>query len=145
MYKHLLIATDGSELARKAVDHGLALAKQLGARVLAVHVTAPWTAVAVADIAPTLPPDNYERSVNDEAQSILADVAVAAKAAGVPCETLHVHDELPAQGIIEAARTRGIDLIVMASHGRSGFARLLLGSEANEVVSKSTIPVLICR
>jgi len=68
-----------------------------------------------------------------------------AKAAGVSCETLHVHDRLPAQGIIEAAGERGVDLIVMSSHGRSGFARLLLGSEANEVVSKSTVPVLICR
>lgn len=145
MYKHLLIATDGSELARKAVDQGLVLAGLLGARVLAVHVTVPWTAVAVADIAPSLPPENYERSVDDEAQSILADVAVAAKAAGVPCETLHVRDSLPAEGLIEAAKARGADLIVMSSHGRTGLGRLLLGSVAHEVLSKSTIPVLVCR
>jgi nucleotide-binding universal stress UspA family protein len=145
MYKHLLIATDGSELAQKAVAQGLALAAQLGARVLAVHVTAPWTALAVHEIALSLPPENYERAAADQAQNILADVALAAKLAGVPCETLHVHDRLPAQGILEAAADQGVDLIVMASHGRSGFARLLLGSEANEVVSKSTLPVLICR
>lgn len=145
MYKHLLIATDGSELARKAVAQGLALAAQLGARVLAVHVTAPWTAIGIHEIALSLPPENYERAAADSAQSILADVAMRAKAEGVPCETLHVHDRLPAQGILDAAAERGVDLIVMASHGRSGVARLLLGSEANEVVSKSTVPVLICR
>jgi nucleotide-binding universal stress UspA family protein len=145
MYKHLLIATDGSDLARKAVDQGLALAKALGARVLAVHVTEAWTAMPVNDIALTLPPQNYDREVADTAQSILADVVLAAKIAGVPCETLHIPDRLPAQGIIEAARERGADLIVMASHGRSGLARLVLGSQANDVVSKSTVPVLVCR
>lgn len=145
MYTHLLIATDGSELAQKAVDQGIALAKALGARVLAVHVTAPWTAVPIGEIATSLPPENYERAAADAAQSLLAEVAMRAKATGVECETLHVHDRLPAQGIVEAAAKCGADLIVMSSHGRSGFARLLLGSEANEVVSKSTVPVLICR
>ena len=72
-------------------------------------------------------------------------MALAAKSAGVECDILHVHDQVPAQGIIQAAREQGADLIVMASHGRSGITRLLLGSEASEVVSKSTIPVLICR
>jgi nucleotide-binding universal stress UspA family protein len=145
MYKHLLIATDGSELAQKAVDQGLALAGALGSRVLAVHVTVPWTAVSIGEIATSLPPENYDRAAADRAQSVLAEVAMRAKAAGVSCETLHVRDRLPAQGIIEAANERGVDLIVMSSHGRSGFDRLLLGSEANEVVSKSTVPVLICR
>jgi nucleotide-binding universal stress UspA family protein len=145
MYKHLLIATDGSELARKAVAQGLELARQLGARVLVVHVTRPWTALAVHEIALSLPPENYERTAGDRAQDILADVALEAKTAGVPCETLHVHNRLPALGILEAAADRGVDLIVMASHGRTGFARLMLGSEAGEVVSKSTCPVLICR
>ncbi len=145
MYKHLLIATDGSELAQKAVDHGVALASALGASILVVHVTVPWTAVSIGEIATSLPPENYDRGAADRAQAILAEVAMRAKAAGVPCETLHVHDRLPAQGIIETAEQRGADLIVMSSHGRSGFARLLLGSEANEVVSNSTVPVLICR
>ncbi len=145
MYKHLLIATDGSELARKALDQGLALAKALGARVLIVHVTISWTSVAIGEITLSLPPENYERMAADTAQTILAEAAMAAKTAGVEFDTLHIKDHLPAQGIIDAATERGVDLIVMASHGRSGFARLLLGSEANEVVSKSTVPVLICR
>jgi nucleotide-binding universal stress UspA family protein len=145
MYKHLIIATDGSELAQKAVDQGLALAKALGAKVLAVHVTPPWTSVAVGEVAIALPIKNYDRMAAENAQNVLADVAMRAKAAGVAYETLHVKDRLPAQGIVEAAVQRGVDLIVMSSHGRSGLSRLLLGSEANEVVSKSTVPVLICR
>ena len=68
-----------------------------------------------------------------------------AKQTGVTCETLHVKDQFPAEGIIETAKARGCDLIVMASHGRRGFARLLLGSQANKVVTHSTVPVLICR
>lgn len=145
MYKHILIAADGSELAQKAVDHGLALAKAIGAATTAVYVTAPWTGVAMGEVVITLPPDNYDQIVQDSANGILAGVATAAKAAGVTCQTLHVSDRLPAEGIMEAAANSHADLIVMSSHGRSGLVRLFLGSEANEVVSKSTIPVLICR
>jgi nucleotide-binding universal stress UspA family protein len=145
MYKHLLIATDGSELAQKAVDQGIALAKALGARVLIVHVTPPWTSLTVSEVAVVYPPENYDRVAADHAQNILANAAMAAKAAGVACETLHVKDGLAAPGILKAAQERGADLIVMSSHGRSGLTRLLLGSEANEVVSKSAVPVLICR
>lgn len=145
MYKHLLIATDGSELAQKAVDQGIALAKALGSRVLIVHVTPPWTSLTVSEVAVVYPPENYDRVAADHAQNILANAAMAAKAAGVACETLHVKDGLAAPGILKAAQERGADLIVMSSHGRSGLTRLLLGSEANEVVSKSAVPVLICR
>ena len=145
MYKHLLIATDGSELAQKAVDQGIALAKALGARVLIVHVTPSWTSLTVSEVAVVYPPENYDRVAADHAQNILANAAMAAKAAGVACETLHVKDGLAAPGILKAAQERGADLIVMSSHGRSGLTRLLLGSEANEVVSKSAVPVLICR
>jgi nucleotide-binding universal stress UspA family protein len=145
MYKHLLIATDGSELAHNALDQGVALARALAARVLVMHVTPPWTALTLSEATALYPPDNYERIAHDHAQNILANAAMTAKAAGVVCETLHIKDVLPASGILQAAQERGVDLIVMSSHGRSGLARLLLGSEANEVVSKSTVPVLICR
>jgi nucleotide-binding universal stress UspA family protein len=145
MYKHILIATDGSELAQKAVGHGLALAAALSAGVTAVHVTAPWTTVAVGEVGVAFPPQNYDRMMADNAQEVLAAVAMKAKAAGVPCDILHVRDRLPAEGILEAAAERCCDLIVMASHGRSGIARLLLGSAANAVVVSSTMPVLICR
>lgn len=145
MYKRIVIATDGSELAGKAVHQGLALAKTLGASALAVHVTPSWSSVAIGEVVVALPPENYDTLAAEGATAILDEVAKQARAAGVPCETFHVRDNLPAAGIIWAAAQGQADLIVMSSHGRSGIARLLLGSEANEVVSKSTIPVLICR
>lgn len=145
MYQDPLIGTDEWEMAGRAGAHGVELARRLGARVRAVHVTAPWTAVAIHDIAAPLPPENHERRAADRAREILADVAMSAKAVGVARETPRVHGRLPAEGILEAAARWGADVIVMASRGRSGVARLLLGGEANDVVSKSTVPVLICR
>lgn len=145
MYTHILVATDGSELAGKAVEAGLALAKAVGARATVITVTEPWTMVAPGEIGMTIPVDDYERSAAEHAKSILAHATARAKAIGTPCEVLHVKDRYPADGIIEAAKSRGADLIVMASHGRRGVARMLIGSQANRVVINSTIPVLICK
>jgi len=145
MYKHILIATDGSELAAKAVAQGLAVAKALGATVTAMTVTEPWVAVAPGEVAMAFPVKEYDESVKANAARILSHVADEAKAMSVPCETLHVKDQFPAEGIIETASARNCDLIVMASHGRRGLMRLLLGSQANKVLTHSTVPVLICR
>ena len=145
MYKHLLIATDGSDLAQMAVDQGIALAKVLGAKTTAVHVTLPWTSVAVGEVAIALPPENYDKMTAESATRILALVTDAAKDAGVACTAVHIESNSPAEGIFHAAMEHGADLIVMSSHGRSGLARLLLGSEANEVVCRANLPVLICR
>ena len=145
MYKHLLIATDGSELAQKAVVHGSALAKALGAAMTIVNVTEPWAAVVYGEYAVAYPPGEYDKSAAAEAERVLTAAASTASAAGVRCETLHVKDQFPAEGIIQAAKDKGCDLIVMASHGRRGLTRLLLGSQAVGVVSASAVPVLICR
>lgn len=145
MYKHLLIATDGSELAQKAVDQGLTLAKALDAKATVVTVTEPWDMVIVPDAAIVLPPANYEESAAAGAARILIGANEAAEIIEVSCETLHVPDRYPGEGIVETAKKQGCDLIVMASHGRRGLGRLLLGSVANDVVTHSTVPVLICR
>jgi nucleotide-binding universal stress UspA family protein len=144
MYKHLLIAADGSELAQKAVEHGIRLAKALGAKASVVTVTEPWD-VVVLDGAIVFPPDNYDESAAAAAAKILIGANKVAETIGVPCETLHVKDRHPGEGIIETAKEKGCDLIVMASHGRRGLGRLIIGSVANEVVTHSTIPVLIYR
>jgi len=143
MYKHMLIATDGSELAQKAIDAGLALAKELKARVTAVTATEPWSAMA-SEPALVFPIEEYERAAAENAARILAGVAAAASDAGIACETVHVSG-FPAEGIIETAKAKGCDLIVMASHGRRGLSRLLLGSQAMRVLTLSTVPVLVCR
>ena len=145
MFKHILIATDGSDLAAKAVADGLALAKALHARV---------TAVTVTDIFPTGPYSSiplpsmielYDAAAAEGATKILSLVSHAANTLAVACETLHIKDQTPAEGILAAANQKTCDLIVMASHGRRGAARVLLGSQAQKVVTFSNIPVLVCR
>ena len=145
MYKHLLIATDGSELAQKAVEHGLALAKALDARATAVFVTEPWAAVAYGEYAVAYPPAEYEKNAANQAVGVFSKVMATAAETGTRCETFHLEDQFPAEGIILAAKEKGCDLIVMASHGRRGLTRFLLGSQTNSVVTHSTIPVLVCR
>jgi nucleotide-binding universal stress UspA family protein len=145
MYKHILIATDGSELAGKAVAAGFALARQLEAKVTAVTVTEPWTALVSGDIGIAFPVDEYEKSSSENAAHILASVSKLARKADIECATVHAKDQYPAEGILETARTNNCDLIVMASHGRRGLGRLLLGSQAVKVLTHSMVPVLICR
>jgi nucleotide-binding universal stress UspA family protein len=145
MYKNILIATDGSELAYKAVAQGLALAKALGARLTAVTVTEPWATMAPPEVLNEPFVQEFERAASERAKQILDSVAAAAKNANVACATLHVRDRFPAEGILEAATNIGADLIVMASHGRRGLAKFLLGSQATEVLVHSSVPVLVCR
>jgi len=148
MFKHILIATDGSPLANKAVAHAVALAKSLKAKVTAVTVTEPWDALSMAALAESQvrnPVADYEERMAAAANRILWAVSAAAKKQDVPCATLYVKERLPAEGIIETAQTQACDLIVMASHGRRGLARLLLGSQANKVVTLTPVPVLIYR
>ncbi len=145
MYKNILIATDGSELADKGVTHGLALAKATGAKVIVVTVSDPWTAFVTGEIGASFPIDEYERACEVNASAILSAVEKRAEAAGVTCQKRYVKDQFPAEGILETAKDDGADLIVMASHGRSGVQRLLLGSQANTVVTHSKVPVLVCR
>jgi nucleotide-binding universal stress UspA family protein len=145
MYKHILIATDGSELAGKAVKAGLQLAKDLNAKVSAVTVTEPWTAYVTGEAAIALPIDELEKSIAESAARVLATVDMAAKEIGVDCKGLHVKEQYPAEGILECAKSLGCDLIVMASHGRRGLGRLLLGSAAVNVLTHTTTPVLIYR
>ena len=145
MYKHLLIATDGSELAQKAVAQGFALAKAVNAKVTIVTVSEPWTLAAPAEVAIVYPVEDYERAAAANASKILADASAAGAKLQITCDTVHVKEEFPAEGIVETARARGCDLIVMSSHGHRGLMRLVLGSQAHRVVTQSTTSVLICR
>ena len=145
MYAHILIASDGSELAGRAVEQGLTLAKTLGSKVTAVTVTEPWTAAVSGEWAVAFPVEEYEKAAAANAQKILTQVRETAARIGVACETVHVKDQFPAEGIVEEAKTRACDLIVMGSHGRRGLVRFVLGSQAMRVLTHSTTPMLICR
>lgn len=148
MYKNVLIATDGSKLADKAVAHGIALAKAHHATASVVTVTDIWSAFDMAHEYNRGEKDaigKYEALAAAGAKRILDKAAEAAKAQGVECRLIHVADKHPAEGILSAAEDTGADLIVMASHGRRGMQRLLLGSQANEVVTRSKVPVTVVR
>ena len=122
MYKDILIATDGSELAHKAVDHGLGLAKSLGANVTAIVVEAPFSVFAVpASKTPQISREfaHHAEAAKLHASKVLGDVAGAAKKAGLNCETVQIEHEQPYEAIIKTAQDKGCDAIVIASHGRS--------------------------
>jgi nucleotide-binding universal stress UspA family protein len=140
MYRHFLISTDGSELAERAVAHGLSLAKFVGAKatvIIAEERVGSWSGTSEAFA-------RYTRQINIHAMSVLDRVADTAKQAGVPCDTTQVKGVQPYQAIIKTAEDRGCDLIVMASHGRSGLSAVILGSVTNKVLTHAKIPVLVC-
>jgi nucleotide-binding universal stress UspA family protein len=145
MYKHILIPTDGSELSKKAVDHGIGLAKALNAKVTAVTVSEPFHIFAVEPGMLTDTPDEYEKRIAALAGKYLKAAKDAATAAGVPCDVVHVEHEHPYETIIDTARKIGCDAIVMASHGRRGVSAIVLGSETVKVLTHSTIPVVVVR
>jgi nucleotide-binding universal stress UspA family protein len=145
MYKHILIPTDGSDLAGKAVRHGIILAKTIGAKV-----TAMMASTAVPELAAQsaiLPHDmvDFKRRREDYAAKVFGAILEEAKIAEVPCHTLHVEHGHPYEAIISTAQSQSCDLIVMASHGRRGVSAIVLGSETVKVLTHSTIPVLVYR
>ena len=146
MYKNILICTDGSSVGDKAIEQGLEIAKLAKAKVIAIKVTEMWSAVDVAGGRQALARiEHFEKAASDAAAKVLKGVADAAQAAGVECETLHVPDSNPAEGILATALARGCDLIVMGSHGRRGLNRLLVGSQAHNVLNQTKVSVLVCR
>ena len=145
MYKHVLIPTDGSERSARAITQGIALAALLKARVTAFMATPPIPPIVLEGLPAPVHNEELEQNAKDYATRSLAIAAEAAAAAGVPCEAIHIKHDHPWEAIIQAAEQRGCDLIVMASHGRRGIAKFVLGSQATRVLSHSTVPMLICR
>lgn len=145
MLKTVLIPTDGTELSAKAAAYGVEIAKQLGARVVAVTVTTPAEDILIGEGAVLTNPAAYEQRAIATAASTLGVVAGLAKAAGIACETVHARVDQPWKGILDTAAAKGADLIVIASHGRRGLSALMIGSETQKVVNHSKIPVLIYR
>ena len=149
MYKKILIATDGSELAGRALEHGLKLAKLVGAEVTILTVTEPAAVVGAgyASIAGTMidPMPELIQAQEDAAKQVLSVAETAAQAAGVTAKTRLIDNSFPAEGIVAAAAEISADLIVMGSHGRRGIGRLLLGSQTSNVLAHSKVPVLVTR
>ena len=145
MYSNILIPTDGSELAGKAIQHGIALANRVGAKATALTVLAPFHTFTIDTQMIEDTPAQYNARIHKHAEKTLGAVARAAQAAGVACETVQIEHEHPYQAIIDTAKSKGCDLIVMASHGRHGISAIVLGSETVKVLTHSKIPVLVHR
>lgn len=149
MYTHILIATDGSELAQKGLDHGLKLAKGLGSKVAILNVTEPAPIFASAGMyGPVATAEDivsYQKAGEEYGAKVLKAAKADADKLGVDAETLHVEEMWAAEAINQVAQERGCDLIVMASHGRRGLGRLILGSQTVEVLTHSKVPVLVVR
>lgn len=145
MYDRILIPTDGSELADKAVDQGLALAKKLGAKVTIVRATTVPAPMVYEGVVVALPTEDLRAEIATRVAEHFASLASKATALGVAVETVHVEHDSPWEVIIGTAKEKGANLIVMASHGRRGLSALLLGSETQKVLTHSTIPVIVCR
>ncbi len=145
MYTNILLPTDGSELAEKAVQHGLALAKRLGAKTTVLTVLPPFHTFTTDAQMIEDTPARYRARMQKHAETTLGAAVQAAQAVGVACETVQVEHEHPYRAIIDVAELKGCDLIVMASHGRHGISALVLGSETVKVLTHCKIPVLVHR
>lgn len=148
MYANILLSTDGSDVARKGVEHGIALAKALNAKATIVTVTEPlpidyggghdsgWIP-SQEEIA------SFDAACKERAGKVLDQARAMADRSGLSVELLHVPNAHPATAIVETAKSRGCDLIVMASHGRRGLRKLFLGSQTSEVLVNESVPVLV--
>ena len=145
MFQHILIPTDGSAHAKRAVEQGTALAKAVGARVTILTVVEPFHILSIDPKHVSEGRSSYERLAKAEATRILAEADKVAQKHGVAYATVQKEHEYPHQAILEAAAKGGCDLIAMGSHGRRGVVALILGSVTAKVMTHSPLPVLVYR
>ena len=144
MYANILLSTDGSDVARKGVKQGIALAKALNAKVTVITVTEPqpvdYGSGHASGWIPTQEEvDSFDAACKEHSGIVLDEARAMAEQIGISAELLHVPNAYPATAIIETAKSRGCDLIVMASHGRRGLRKLLLGSQTSEAAAETDI------
>ncbi|WP_373990418.1 universal stress protein [Duganella sp. BuS-21] len=145
MFKSILFPTDGSDLSDKATAIAVEFARLHQARITAVAVIQPMLLPTLGDGGAVLEAGEYETQMQDAARAHIAKVAAAAAAGGIPFTGVIAMSAKPADEIISAAEKYGADLIMMASHGRTGLSKLLMGSETQSVLSHTTLPVLVLR
>ena len=147
MYKHILIPTDGSEVAERAVTTGIDYARETGARVMLFTAVPEYRSPSECDVRAHKVVSFADHARNSEvlARRILAPAVEKARAAKLSFETDYVESNQPWQAIIDAARRHGCDAIYMSSHARTGLSRLIHGSQTVEVLTHSDIPTLVVR
>jgi nucleotide-binding universal stress UspA family protein len=148
MYANILMSTDGSDVARRGVEHGIALAKALNAKATIVTVTEAilidYGSGHSGGWIPTQAEiDSFDAACKERAGKVLDEARAMAERIGLSVELLHVPNSHPATAIVETAKSKGCDVIVMASHGRRGLRKLFLGSQTSEVLVNGSVPVLV--
>ena len=147
MYQRILIPTDGSKLSAKAVQTGQQLAELTGAQLVFLNVVPRYPvsyfeggiSVSAGEVG------QIEKQWADKAQALVDQLKVKAEARGLKAKAVILRSDLVAETVIACAKKNKCDLIVMASHGRKGIKRLLLGSETTHVLTHSPLPVLVLR
>jgi nucleotide-binding universal stress UspA family protein len=147
MYQRILVATDGSPLSKKAVSNAISLAQLTGAELVALKVIPRYpqsyfeggVALAASEIS------RIEKQWAEHGQAIVDAVAKSAMSKGVKVKAITAKSDIVSEAIIGTAKKHKCDLIIMASHGRRGIKRLLLGSETQQVLTHTPIPVLVLR
>lgn len=151
MFKHILVATDGSKFSQDTVRRAVSFAKEAGARITALHAKPEYRLPYHGDYGESAPtynietPEQFVKRAEENSQVILGDVEKLCREAGVLCTKLSVTSNSPYEAIINAATENACDLIFMASHGRRGLSALLMGSETTKVLTHTKIPVLVYR
>lgn len=146
MFKHILLATDGSAASLHAAELAVGLARTHGAKLTAVYVVDPYPYIGVGEINP-MGYQAYSAAAQQQAAQAHAHIETLCTQGNQPValEARLVEDVGAASGIVQTAETEGADLIVIGSHGRTGIARLMLGSVSTKVVAESKVPVLVSR
>jgi nucleotide-binding universal stress UspA family protein len=145
MYKRILVPIDGSDTAERGLAEAIALARELKATIRLLNLTSDF--VLMVEMSSAIDYEKFRAGLNQFGQRLLAKASEQAKAQGVPTET-SLHDlggGRVADAIVEEARKSRCDLIVIGTHGRRGVSRAMLGSDAENVVRNSPVPVLLVR
>lgn len=145
MFKTILVPTDGSELSKKAADFAVHFAQESGARMIALAVADPYPFDQVREGDAASLTNVYEERMRGPASLYVSEIADAARVSNVPCEPVVTVSLSPHEEIINVASRLHCDAIFIASHGRRGLDKLLLGSVTTKVLAHSTIPVLVLR
>jgi nucleotide-binding universal stress UspA family protein len=146
MFKHILVPTDGSAVAKKAIDAAVQFAKETGAKITGYYALPgqPYSYSSDGEVDEAVR-EQYAKLVREEAEDAVDVIRLEAKQAGVPCTSIITLAPTPYQGIVEAAQASRCDVIFMASNGRSGLPEQMLGSVTHKVLQLSKTPVLVYR
>jgi len=145
MFKSILLPIDGSELSEKATATAIQFAQLNHARIVAVTVIQPMPLAPLSDGSVVVDAGQFATEMQEAARGHIDRVAAAASAAGIPFEGLISMSSSPSDEIVEASKKYNCDIILMASHGRTGLEKFLLGSETQKVLSHTTLPVMVLR